>query len=41
MTADSEISRAEVTKKSSEVQSIMADAKKEQDVADDKSKFIQ
>jgi dynein heavy chain len=41
MTADSEISRAEVTKKSAEVQSIMADAKKEQDIADDKAKFIQ
>lgn len=41
MTTDSEVSRSEVTKKSGEVQSLMADAQKEQNVADEKSKYIQ
>lgn len=41
MTEDSEVSRTEVTKTSAVVQSLMADAKKEQEVADDKSRFIE
>lgn len=41
MTQDSEVSRAEVTKTSAIVSSLMADAKKEQEVADAKSSFIQ
>lgn len=40
MTIDSEVSRAEVTKRSSEVQALVAEAKKEQEVADDKARFI-
>jgi len=41
MTVDSEIKRAEVTKESSAVQILVADAKKEQEVADEKAKFIE
>lgn len=41
MTQESEISRAEVSKTSAIVMSLMADAKKEQEVADEKAKFIQ
>jgi len=41
MTQDSEVSRAEVTKTQVLVSSLMADAKKEQEVADEKAKFIQ
>lgn len=40
MTQDSEISRAEVTKTSAVVQALMADAKKEQEIADGKAEFI-
>lgn len=41
MAQDSEVSRAEVTKTSAVVQSLMADAKKEQEIADAKASFIQ
>lgn len=41
MTVDSEVSRAEVTKNGQAVQILVADAKKEQEVADEKAKFIE
>jgi len=41
MTIDSEVKRAEVTKESAAVQILVADAKKEQEVADEKAKFIE
>lgn len=41
MTIDSEIKRAEVTKESAAVQILVADAKKEQEIADEKAKFIE
>lgn len=41
MTIDSESSREEVRKTSTIVQALVADAKKEQEVADEKAKFIQ
>lgn len=41
MTTDSEVSRAEVTKTSAVVQTLMADAKKEKEIADQKAIFIE
>lgn len=41
MTIESEVSRAEVTQTSTAVQALVADAKKDQEFADEKSKFIQ
>jgi len=41
MTQESEVSRAEVTKTSTMVQTLVVDAKKDQEIADAKAKFIQ
>jgi len=40
MTIDSEVSRAQVTKTSAEVQALVSEAKKDQEVADEREKFI-